>query len=87
MVAPVPYSTWLLLNGSIATLPIHQPNFAAPPKARNGEAEMSIVALAPTSTQVDPALVERKMVFTGNQRSLVATITVSGCSGLTARPA
>src|ERR1035438_4205827 len=71
MVAPVPYSTWLPLNGSIATLPIHQPNFAVPPNARNGEAEISRVALAPTSTQVAPASVERKMVSMGEQRSLL----------------
>ena len=68
-------------------LAIHQPNFGAAPQSRNGEAETSSVARAPTSTQAAPPSVERKMVSTGDQRSLVATMTVSGCSGSTARPA
>src|SRR5580692_341621 len=74
-VAPVPNITWAGSNGSIATDAIHQPNLGAVPQARNGEAEMSSFADTPTSVQVAPASVERKTVSTGNQRSLVATIT------------
>ncbi len=83
----MPKTAWSGLNGSIAIEAIHQPNFGVAPNARNGDAEMSSVAFAPTSAQVAPPSVERKMVSTGYQRSLVATMTVSGCSGSTARPA
>src|SRR5216683_285148 len=53
-VAPVPYMTCAASNGSMATLPIHQPNFGVPPQARNGDAEMLSDAVALTDFQVAP---------------------------------